>query len=160
MSWGQRALWTRKEKHKIEKVSGFLAPAIPAIIISMAQIKALVRDGEKPANQTKAIRVLMRRMKVNFLIPARFPKNKAIAENIERCIPLRAKMCERPARRKASWVAVSVYSRAPQRSARRRPPPLPQLYINLLKCNLHKARRCARRPRHEDGQCEPVHSRM
>ena len=63
-----------------------------ATIISIAQIKALVRDGEKPANQTKAIRVIIRRIKVSFLMPARFPKNKAIAENMERCIPESARM--------------------------------------------------------------------
>ena len=86
----------------MENISGFFAPAILAAIISMAQIKARVKDGEKPANQTKAISVTIRKIKVSFLIPVRFPKKSAIAENMERCIPESAKMWERPARRKAS----------------------------------------------------------
>lgn len=159
MSWGQIALCNKKEKPRIESMSGLRAPAIAAAIISMAQIKARVNDGEKPANHTKASSVTMRRIKVSFLIPALFPKNIAIAENMERCMPESAKMCERPARRKESWVAASVYSRAPQRSARRRPPPLPQLYISLLKCKRHRARRCARRPRRVGGHQAALHSR-
>ena len=143
----------------MENISGFFAPAMLAAIISMAQIKALVSDGEKPANQTKAIRVIMRSTKVSFLIPALLPKNIAIAENMERCMPERARMWERPARRKESWVAVSVYSRAPQRSARSKPPPPPQLYISLLNCKRHKARRCARRPRNVCGHQAALHSR-
>ena len=76
----------------MENISGFFAPAILAAIISMAQIKALVSDGEKPANQTKAIKVIMRSTKVSFLIPALLPKNIAIAENMERCIPESARI--------------------------------------------------------------------
>ena len=86
----------------MENISGFFAPAMLATIISMAQIKALINEGEKPANHTKAIKVTMRSTKVSFLIPALLPKNIAIAENMERCIPERASICERPARRKES----------------------------------------------------------
>jgi signal transduction histidine kinase len=59
---------------------------------TIAQIKALVREGEKPANQTKAIRIIILSKKESFFMPAFFPKNKAIEENIERCIPDKASM--------------------------------------------------------------------
>ena len=101
--------------------------------VNKAQIKALVSDGEKPANHTNATNAIMRSRNVSFLIPARFPKKIAIAENMERCMPESARMWERPARRKASWVDGSVYSRDPHKRAKSKPPPLPQLYISLLK---------------------------
>ena len=146
ISCGQIALWNKKEKQRIESISGCSAPAIAATNISIAQIKARVSDGEKPANHTKAISVIMRRTKVSFFIPARLPKNIAIAENMERCMPESARMWERPARRKFSWVDGSVYSRAPHSNAKSSPPPLPQLYISLLKWSRHKARNFASLP--------------
>jgi ssDNA-binding Zn-finger/Zn-ribbon topoisomerase 1 len=92
MSWGQSELCSKKEKHKIERMSGFFAPAIVEAIKSMAEIKALVSEGEKPANHTKAMSVIMRRKKVSFFIPALFPKKRAIEENIERCMPDKARI--------------------------------------------------------------------
>ena len=76
----------------MESISGFKAPAIVETNINRAQIKARVRDGEKPANHTNATKVIMRRTNVSFFTPARLPKNTAIAENIERCMPESAKM--------------------------------------------------------------------
>ena len=140
-------------------MSGFWAPAILAAIVSRAQIKARTRDGENPANHTKPTRAEIRRKKVSLRTPVRLPKKSAMAENMERCIPERAKMWERPARRKASEVAASVYSRAPHKSARRRPPPLPQAYIRRLKCRRQRARKRRRRPRHVEGQKAVVHWR-
>ena len=102
ISEGEIAHCNKNEKQRIESISGCFVPAIAAIIVSIVQINALKSDGEKPANHTKPIKAIMRSINVSFLMPALFPKNNAIAENIERCIPERARICERPARRNAS----------------------------------------------------------
>ena len=64
---------------------------------SMAQIKALRRDGEKPANQTKIIRAVRRIIKAIFLLPSLIPKKSAIEENMDRCIPESAITWDKPA---------------------------------------------------------------
>ena len=59
MSDGEIILCKRKEKHKINKRSVFLLPYIVDNNDNMAQIKALSKDGEKPANQTKKIKAII-----------------------------------------------------------------------------------------------------
>mgnify|MGYP007070186797 CR=1 FL=1 len=45
--------WSINEKLKVKSISNFCSPTISEKIISRQQIKALSKDGEKPANQTK-----------------------------------------------------------------------------------------------------------
>lgn len=131
--------WIMKEKLKIIKRSVFSFPFIFPKSVSKAQIKALKRDGEKPANHTKRIKVIILIKQVIFFLPIMFPRKIEIAENIERCIPDKARMWDKPAFLNARLVLSSVYSFAPDSKANKSPPPLPQAYISLLKCNLHKA---------------------
>ena len=76
---------------------------------------------------------------VRRFLPILSPQKIAIEENIERCIPESARICERPESRKAFVNFDSVYSLAPLSRASRRPPASFQQYINLLNCNLHNA---------------------
>ncbi len=61
-------------------------------IINILQIKALNKDGEKPANQTNIINAITRIINVVFFRPNLFPKKIAIEENIDKCIPDNASM--------------------------------------------------------------------
>ena len=121
-------------------MSGSFTFAIAAKSISILHIKALNKEGEKPANQTKIISAIILIIKVSFFLPIFFPANMAIPENIDKCIPDKARICDKPAFLKASARLFSVYSFAPERRAKSKPPALPQAYINLLNCKRARAR--------------------
>ena len=107
-------------------MSGFLTFAREAIIIKRLHKKALSKDGDKPANHTNITRVIILIIKESFRRPMRLPKNKAIPENIDRCIPERARIWDRPAFLKLKESSEDVYSFAAQSKAKRRPPPCPR----------------------------------
>ena len=117
-----------------------------AAIEIIEQINALKRDGEKPANHTKNIRAEILIANITFRRFNLLPIKTAIAENIERCIPESARMCERPAVLKLSERLASVNSFDPDKSAVRSPPALPQVYISRLNFNLETARKNAAFP--------------
>ena len=120
-------------------MSGFSVPLIAASRLKTEQIKARINEGEKPANQTKRMRTMILIRYVSRFLPILSPQKTAIEENIERCIPESASMCESPESRKAFDIFDSVYSLAPLNKASSRPPASFQQYINLLNCNLHNA---------------------
>lgn len=65
-------------------------PIIDANKVSMAQIYALNKEGEKPANQTNKNKATILIINDIFFRLIFFPKNIAIDENIERCMPDKA----------------------------------------------------------------------
>ena len=120
-------------------MSGFSVPQIAATRLKTEQMKALIKDGEKPANQTKRMSTMILMIYVSRFLPILSPQKTAIDENIERCIPESARMCESPESLNAFDIFGSVYSLAPLNKASSRPPASFQQYINLLNCNLHNA---------------------
>ena len=92
MSPGQIKLWNKNEKHRIKIISGFSVPLIVAIRLNKAHINARSSDGEKPANQTKRMSTRIRIKYVSFFLPSLSPQKTAIAENIDRCIPDKARI--------------------------------------------------------------------
>ena len=113
-------------------ISGFLTFASEAIIMSILQINALNKDGDNPANHTKIISAVILIINESFFLPIRFPKNIAIPENIDKCIPESARMCDKPAFLKLPAISEEVYSFAPHNKASKSPPAAPHENINLL----------------------------
>ena len=106
------------------------------IIIISEQSKALKSEGERPAKSTKS-KMARRRGIKRCLLPNTFPMDvPARDEKKERCIPLSARIWDKPADLKASEVFSSVYSRAPERSERINAPALPHALMSLLKVSL------------------------
>ena len=64
------------------------------------QSKALNNEGERPANHTKSNTLINWSIKVCFLPKNFLPVEPAKPEKKERCIPLNAKICDKPASRK------------------------------------------------------------
>lgn len=97
-----------------------------------ADINARIRDGPAPANHTKKTIAASSKKSAIFLLAILLDIKKASPPNKLKCIPERARMCERPAFRKASDRTGSVYSLDAVKSVSRRPPASPHPYISLL----------------------------
>ena len=100
--------------------------------------KALVKEGEKPANHTKRP---TDKTESKFVI--RFPENLNnfcdVEEKIETCIPDRARIWLRRASLKLSETISSVYSFEALSKAKRKPPALFHMARSLLKLILQIA---------------------
>ncbi len=132
MSSGEIIDCNRNEKLKIIIISGSLLPAITAINIRHEHINALSNEGDNPANHTNIIKEIIRIINESLFRPILFPMNMAIEENMERCIPDNARICERPEFLKFSDIFDDVYSFAPHSNVRSKPPASPHAYISLL----------------------------
>ena len=86
-------------------------------------------------------------MKELALLPKNFlPKVPERPEKKDRCIPLRARTWESPAREKSLQRLLSVYSREPESRESISPPALPHLKSILLNTRRHFARKCVSFP--------------
>ena len=130
--WGVSTVCNKKLKHSITSISGFSLSTSEERIKRQLHMNALKSDGEKPANQTNKITATVLIINDNFFLLIFLPINIAIPENIERCIPERARICDNPDFLKASVTVGSVYSFDPESNASKSPPPFPQEYISLL----------------------------
>ena len=128
-----------KEKQRTIKKSVSREKTTPHKSIVREQIKARNRDGDKPANQTKKIIPISLSQNENFFPRIFLPVPPARDEKKERCMPLKARMWERPARLKDSITVESVYSLEPESNERIKPPHSFHPYISFLNLSLHKA---------------------
>lgn len=132
---------------RIIKKSTFSQKTIDAKSIKNEQSKALKSDGEIPAKNTKNI------------IPRNFPSSENLCpksflekpplnpEKKDKCIPLNAKMWERPAVLKKTSSPFSKYSLEPDKSDKIKPPAFPHENKILLKIILEIALKCFSLPK-------------